>query len=70
MAYEAERKAVRLSLLPDEHKRVRLAAAAVGVSMAEFCRCAAVDAAGKVKIEAPEAQKGAAIGARKSRRSK
>ena len=53
MAYKDQRLAVRLFLLPEEHKRVRLAAAARGIAMSEFCRRAVVLAAEKVPIVAP-----------------
>jgi hypothetical protein len=51
MAYKNERKAVRLFLLPDEYEKVRAAAFASGVSMAEFARLAAVEKAGEFKVE-------------------
>jgi hypothetical protein len=50
MAYKQERQPVRLFLLPEEHKRVRLAAAAKEMAMSEFCRMAVVEAAAKVQI--------------------
>jgi uncharacterized protein (DUF1778 family) len=53
--YSEERKMVRLALVETEHKLVRLAAAAEGVSMAEFCRQAALERARQTSIKPPAA---------------
>jgi hypothetical protein len=52
MAYKDERQAVRLFLKPEEHRRVRLAAAACELPMSEFCRKAVTEAASRVPITA------------------
>jgi hypothetical protein len=44
--YQEDRKVIRLAVLPDEHAAIRVAAARAGLPMSEFCRRAAVQAAG------------------------
>jgi uncharacterized protein (DUF1778 family) len=52
--YSEPRHLIRLALKGPEHKLVRLAAAVEGLSMAEFCRQAALERARRTNIQPPE----------------